>query len=258
MTQKEELLHSVGINQEYVAEIRKIHAPNFFESFSYLVGPSIFRVLANSKWLLKLLAYIGEIAKFLLWQFETFGTIKVFLNKKRLYKAILNKLTSSPKLEIIEFGVAHGYITKFLVKQIANLKISVQRYIGFDSFEGLSQEFRNFPLGAFDNGGKFPDISEVYLFWCKGYVQETLPNVRFDLETTKLWIFDLDLYDATLFALTNVLDFIQIGDICYFDEAFDVGEFKIINDVLLTDFWCEYIGTNGQGLALLVKGKRNA
>ena len=105
---------------------------------------------------------------------------------------------------------------------------------------------------------KFPDISEEYLFWCKGYVQETLPNVRFDLETTKLWIFDLDLYDATLFALTNVLDFIQIGDICYFDEAFDVGEFKIINDVLLTDFCCDYIGTNGQGLALLVKGKRNA
>jgi len=205
---------------------------------------------------MRLLAYVGEISTFLLWQIETFGALKIFSTKQKLYKVMLQKLQTFPRIEILEFGVAHGFTTKFLIQQIEDLDLSVERYIGFDTFEGLDQRFRNFPKGAFDNGGKFPRVSSEYLYWSKGFVQETLPAIKLDSESTKLWIFDLDLYDATHFVVMKVIDLIQIGDICYFDEAFDVGEFKLINEILLFEFEFDYIGTNGQGLALQVKGKK--
>ncbi len=250
------LVFSKDLSDDNSARVRKITPPSLFEKFSYFVGPSIFRIAAKSGHLLNLLKYIGEISSFLIWQRETFKDLKIFSSKSALYKAVLNKLKAQKRIEVLEFGVAHGYTTRFLIQKIDDFGISLTRYVGFDTFEGLTQKYRNFPKGSFGNDGKFPSLASESLFWCKGFVQDTLPKVEFESGITRLWIFDLDLYEPTYFVINTIIDVIQPEDICYFDEAFDFGEFKIINEILLAKFDCEYIGTNGQALALQVKGKK--
>jgi hypothetical protein len=247
------LVNSKSLESKDLAKIKRIQTPSLFEGFSYLIGPAMFKFIAKSMWLLQLISYIGEISQFLVWQKNTFGSLKIFLTKKKLYLSIINRFKNSHATEVLEFGVAHGYTTRLLVHEFENQGISLRRYIGFDTFIGLDQKFRNFPRGSFDNQGKFPNLVSNYLYWSKGLVQETVPKIDFDLSTRKLWIFDLDLYESTSFTVLNVLDKIQPTDVIYFDEAFDSNEFKIITEVILKTFDCIYIGTNGQGLALEVK-----
>jgi hypothetical protein len=251
------LINSNSVSKQDLAEIQRIHAPSLFEKFSYLVGPSVFKTISKSAWILQLLSYIGEIANFLIWQKKTFGTLNIFVSKRRLYLSIVSKLKCTTEFEIFEFGVAHGHTTHLLIHEFQKQGIKFKRYIGFDTFTGLEQDFRNFPKGSFDNQGKFPNLSADNLFWSKGLVQITVPNTNFALTSRKLWIFDLDLYDATYSTVVNVLPVMQPEDIIYFDEAFDPNEFKIVTEIILKTFDCLYIGTNGQALALEVKSKLN-
>lgn len=126
-------------------------------------------------------------------------------------------------------------------------------YHGFDTFEGLPKAWRRLPAGAISNNGQIPSIAGENIHFHKGLIQDTINKVDFKSSLKKVFIFDFDLYEPTLFALKHVYSEINLGDIVYFDEAFDSDERVIIENYFLDVFEFEVIGASPFGLAFEIK-----
>lgn len=92
---------------------------------------------------------------------------------------------------IIEFGVNKGKS----INDIATL-LPDRMIFGFDTFTGLPEDWVILPKGAFDLGGKMPEVAKnVKLI--KGLIQDTLPSFTKDNYDKIAFIhIDTDLYSA--------------------------------------------------------------
>lgn len=144
-------------------------------------------------------------------------------------------------LRVLEFGVSKGYLSNFV---LGRLRVNILSWYGFDTFEGLSDGWRDLPKGAYTNGGEIPASKFQQVVFIKGRIEETLKNFpikRIDLENV-LVLFDLDLYEPSLLSYLTIRSSLMAGDLLYFDQAFDQGERKIIFEYLLKDFEVELLG----------------
>jgi hypothetical protein len=198
----------------------------------------------------------GEVANFLIWQQESFERIRMFFSKKSLFKEIARRIYSeNSHVEVHEFGVAHGYLTRLILSIDSKLQF-VSEYHGYDTFEGLPKAFRTFPVGSFSNFGKFPRIESVKLVWHKGFVED-LVSINSFSNSQKLIIFDLDLFEPSLFVYKKLREKLNAKDFIYFDEGYDQNEFEIIKANLQKDYFLDYVGTTGQGIAFQVRAKKD-
>jgi O-methyltransferase len=150
----------------------------------------------------------------------------------RLYEHVLRTEADGIPLLYLEFGVAQGLsITWWLNHQ----KHPESRFYGFDTFEGLPEDWGGFRAGDMSSGGAFPDVQDDRCTFVKGLFQDTLPG---RMEELKRWAghrkvihLDADLYSSTLFALTSLAPLMRPGDILIFDE-FNVPmhEFRALSD----------------------------
>jgi hypothetical protein len=212
---------------------------------------SIFQILGSYVYPLKALI---EVVEFRVWLKTKFGQIKHFNNKHSLLEALIESsnidfLKSGGGVFYVEFGVAFGETSKYLISETKVPFI----YHGFDTFEGLPKAWRRLPAGAFSNNGKTPNLAGNNIFFHKGLIQETIDKVSFKSNFTKIFIFDFDLYQPTLFALKYCLAEINQGDILYFDEAFDSDERAIIENYVIGILEFDVIGSSPFGLALKIK-----
>ena len=120
---------------------------------------------------------------------------------------------------IFEFGVANGDGARFWLDALENIE-----YHGFDCFTGMPEQYRHIPARVFDLGGHPPPIHDSRIHWHIGLVQKTLGEFTIPNAESRLFLFDLDLYEPTLFALSTLLPNMRSGDVIYFDEAFDNAE----------------------------------
>ena len=111
----------------------------------------------------------------------------------------------------IEFGVYSG-TTLEVIRQGFNGSV-----YGFDSFEGLPEDWRDgFPKGFFATP-KIPTIENVTLV--VGTFQETLESFLKKLVEPILFIhFDADLYSSTAYCLDKVTNHLAPDSIFVFDE----------------------------------------
>lgn len=118
----------------------------------------------------------------------------------------------TPPGMVLEFGVAEGHS----IREIAN--VFPDRHIhGFDSFEGLPEEWRpEFPAGIFKCA--VPHVpNNVTLH--KGLFNETLPGfLEANPGPVAFLHLDADLYSSTSYVLENIEDRIVDGAIVIFDE----------------------------------------
>jgi hypothetical protein len=142
---------------------------------------------------------------------------------------------------VLEFGVSKGYLSNFV---LGKLRVNILSWHGFDTFEGLSDGWRDLPKGAYTNGGEVPASKFQQVVFVKGRVEETLKNFQLQRKDSDkvLVLFDLDLYEPSLFSYLAIRSSLLPGDLLYFDQAFDHGERKIILDYLLNDFEVELLG----------------
>lgn len=117
-----------------------------------------------------------------------------------------------------EFGVYSGTSLGMIAEHMP--------VIGFDSFEGLPEDWREgFPKGAFDLSGQ-PSLGSGLLppanaMIVPGWFKDTTPWFPFpDLTLVHI---DCDLYSSTLTALNSVSPYIGVGTIVVFDEYEGVG-----------------------------------
>jgi hypothetical protein len=195
-----------------------------------------------------------EVLEFRVWLKNRFGRVKHFKNKKQLLKALIENSNleftkSGVGVFYVEFGVAFGETSRYLISGTEAPLV----YHGFDTFEGLPIAWRRLPAGAMSSNGQTPNIVGEHISFHKGLIQETITQVDFKSTLRKIFIFDFDLYEPTLFALKHVLPEINPGDIVYFDEAFDSDERVIIENYFMDVFEFEVIGASPFGLAFKIE-----
>jgi hypothetical protein len=115
---------------------------------------------------------------------------------------------------VLEFGVADGGS----LRQISAL--TAQQVHGFDSFEGLPEDWTHFQKkGRFSRTGAPPVLNAPHVRLHKGWFDETLPAFLFEHEEPARFIhIDCDLYSSTHTVLGLLGARIVPGTVIVFDE----------------------------------------
>ena len=130
----------------------------------------------------------------------------------------------------IEFGVYTGTTINFFSK-------FVKKIYGFDSFEGLREDWvgSNLGKGTFNLKGKLPNLNSN-VFPIKGWVQDTLPQFLKEHKPSINFVhIDLDTYESSKFVLTEIKPYLSKNSIILFDELYnfvgwEVGEYKALTE----------------------------
>jgi hypothetical protein len=125
----------------------------------------------------------------------------------------------------LEFGVWRGESIRLWSTLLRN---PASRLHGFDSFEGLPEEWDDYgasglplPKGHFSTRGVAPQIPDPRVTFFKGWFEDTLPKYRFVPSPRMVIFLDADLYSSTVFVLKEFRPHIKVGSIVYFDEFWD-------------------------------------
>ena len=158
--------------------------------------------------------------------------IKIYSSREKLFEEFIDKTS---EIQILEFGVFRGNSINFLAKLNSNPKTKIY---GFDSFEGLSDEW-NYRMFGGKKKGHFKvndindlEITDTRIKLIKGYFNETLKKNLYLLSNSKKTYihFDADLYSSTLFCLTSLHGYFK-SYTAFFDE-FPISECSALNDYI--------------------------
>lgn len=138
-----------------------------------------------------------------------------YAKRYSLYDYVMKEKIGSDPVHYMEFGVADGHSFRWWVKENPN---SASRFSGFDTFEGLPEDWGGFRRGAMS--ANVPESDDPRVKFYKGLFQETVPGfVRtLDTSTRKVIMMDADLFTSTLYVLTSLAPYMKQGDIVLFDE----------------------------------------
>jgi Flp pilus assembly protein TadD len=137
---------------------------------------------------------------------------------------------------VLEFGVRHGNS----IRQLAEL--ANQPIHGFDSFEGIPEDWHDEGRGSYSTKGVIPKVpSSVTLH--QGWFDETLPSfLNQNFEPVRLINIDCDIYSSTKTVLDLLASRIQSGTVIIFDEYIGnqywrEDEFKAFQEATKTYGW---------------------
>ncbi len=128
-----------------------------------------------------------------------------------LYDFVAATLRDAQPITYLEFGVASG---KSMKQMIARFAHADTRFYGFDSFQGLPEDWiqpwATKAKGSFSMRGRLPVIDDRRVKLINGWFQNTLPSflrtdwLREDHQDTVLVHFDADLWSSTIFILSTL------------------------------------------------------
>ena len=124
-------------------------------------------------------------------------------NRENLWRATLDVIGSDKQILFLEFGVYQGDSIRFFSRELTN---SDSKLIGFDSFQGLPEDWGHRSAGSYSAKGKIPTIDDQRVNFEIGWFQDTLPLLQFHGEKydAVLVHMDADLYSSTLFVLSEL------------------------------------------------------
>ncbi len=136
-----------------------------------------------------------------------------------LYQWAVNhyRLGESP-IYYVEFGVSRGFSLRWWIEHCVH---SESRFWGFDTFEGLPEDWGVFRAG--DMAARPPLLNDQRLTLKKGLFQDTirewLASSPFDNPSVRKVIhIDSDLRSSALYVLFQLEPYLQKGDLLLFDE----------------------------------------
>jgi hypothetical protein len=159
-----------------------------------------------------------------------FHTSRRVSNRRDLFHQIAEKV-GAQKVLYLEFGVAKGASMRYWSGLLTNPASSLH---GFDTFEGLPEEWRRGDRGAYSAGGFIPEIYDPRVKFFKGLFQDTLPGYVLPEHEYLIINIDCDLYSSTRFVLNLLAAQMTPGTtFIYFDEFSDPhNELRAFNDLL--------------------------
>ncbi|MDB5248280.1 MAG: class SAM-dependent methyltransferase [Segetibacter sp.] len=147
-----------------------------------------------------------------------------------MYKWVIEKEGLTGPVNYIEFGVAAGQSFDWFMAQNTDHE---SRFYGFDTFDGLPEDWGPFKKGSFTNNNQVPLIKDFRGKFYQGLFQQTVPEFLTELDNSRrnVIMMDADLWSATLYALTSLAPVLKKGDIIFFDEfVVPTHEFKAFSD----------------------------
>lgn len=157
-----------------------------------------------------------------------------FPHRFELYADLQSKKLSGEPIDYLEFGVRYG---DSLFKWSGLNTHSESRFIGFDSFEGIPEDWVSVTgeskKGAMSVGGVVPATSDPRIRFVKGWFNETLrPFLEDFTPRSRLVIHnDGDLFSSTLYTLATLDPIFRPGTILIFDEfANPLHEWRAFQD----------------------------
>jgi O-methyltransferase len=164
---------------------------------------------------LDILNHNAQLAKWI----KLHSDVTYYSHKFHLYEHV-NHLVGNSEIDYLEFGVFKG---DSIAKWTSINTSPNSRFYGFDSFEGLPEDWKNafrvVPKGHFSTHGAVPDIPDPRVQFVKGWFQETLPKFLNDYKPRRMIIHnDSDLYSSTLYVLATLNYLLVPGSIIIFDE----------------------------------------
>ena len=151
--------------------------------------------------------------------FDDFFQLRRKYEKRfKLHEHVINSQSiKAEKIDYLEFGVAGGTSLRWWLKENTN---PGSRFFGFDTFEGLPEDWGMFKKGEMGPGALPFEDKRCQLI--KGLFQKTVPqfmeSAAFDSTTRKVLHLDADLFSSTLFVLMSFATHLKPGDILIFDE----------------------------------------
>jgi hypothetical protein len=115
----------------------------------------------------------------------------------------------------LEFGVASGHSMRYWSRELRHPDAILH---GFDSFEGLPEDYGPWTKGQFSADGRIPQMTDSRVQFFKGWFQEVLPNYCLPSRDTLFINMDADLYSSTIYVLRHLRPHIKPGTFIYFDE----------------------------------------
>lgn len=122
------------------------------------------------------------------------------------------------KVLYLEFGVFKGKSMRYWSE---NLKHPESKLHGFDSFQGLPEDFDvngRYPKGAFNVEGQLPQIHDDRVQFFKGWFDQVLPKYSLPEHNVLIVTLDADLYSSTIYVLRYLCPYIKPGTYLYFDD----------------------------------------
>lgn len=156
--------------------------------------------------------------------------------------------------DIFEFGVFSGYTINFLAEMASDTEV-----YGFDSFEGLPEDWKGYHYFDFNRQGVMPEVRpNVKLV--QGWFSESIPNFlsSYEKKDFKLLHIDCDLYSSTKDIFENLKHYIIKDLVIVFDEYFNYPnfqqhEFKAFQEFIVNNAMAyEYIAYCGERVAVKI------
>lgn len=209
-----------------------------FKNFILFLRPHI--LFGWTKSFLLLMGYTLYLSKWISKQnktlkFNDFFVFKKKYNKRKLlYEHIIKQQNlEDESIDYLEFGVAAGNSFNWWLKRLSN---NENRFYGFDTFEGLPENWGVYTKGDMQSG--IPVVNDDRAIFIKGLFQDTLLNfLKNDYQENnkrKVIHLDADIFSATLFVLTSIYPYLNTGDILFFDE-FNVPKHEFLAFKIFTE-----------------------
>ena len=175
---------------------------------------AFYSVYLNIYYLSKLSAFIAASKKV---TYNDFPSKWSYNKRFTMYEEVITLQQLTSPINYLEFGVADGHSFQWFMKMNQHPE---SRFNGFDTFEGLPEDYGVMKKGTFANADNMPLIPDERGKFHKGLFQQTLPSFlkNFDNSKRNVVMMDADLYTATLYVLTSLAPFLKKDDIVFFDE----------------------------------------
>lgn len=139
-------------------------------------------------------------------------------NRTAVFEAVGQQVRDK-KVLYLEFGVFEGASMRYWSNSLKHPKTQLH---GFDSFEGLPEDFDNeggpYVKGTFDVEGAIPKINDSRVKFFKGWFDQVLPNYKVAEHEVLVITLDADLYSSTIYVLRHLRPYITPGTFIYFDD----------------------------------------
>jgi hypothetical protein len=154
---------------------------------------------------------------------------QVVPDEMALFDLALDKITGDKPL-YLEFGVFAGRSMRWWSRHLPHRDA---RLIGFDSFEGLPENWRpGLGSGHFATG-KPPKIDDDRVSFEVGWFDDTLPKFKIPEHDQLIINVDSDLYSSAVTVLTWAEPYLKAGTLIYFDEFPDRDhEMRAFNELV--------------------------
>ena len=166
---------------------------------------------------LALTCWISRVPKGLLIN-DFFVFKRQYAKRLSLYQTTIDHLgLAQEPIDYLEFGVCGGTSFRWWLEHCPHPD---SRFFGFDTFEGLPEDWGTFSKG--DMAAGVPEVNDARAEFVAGLFQDSMQPflATYSLKTSRRKVIhlDADLFSSTLFVLTSLAPYLKKGDVLLFDE----------------------------------------